>query len=161
MTASNRIIWLLATWMSLASASPAVSQPSGDTEIRKVREVVQGIVAADNARDLAKVMSCYADDAVLFPPNESAVRGKAAIKPRYEAMFAALNPEIVGSIDEVQIGGEWAFVTGMNRGRMVPRAGGTVRNLNDAYVMVLKRQSDGSWKIARLMWHPAGAIPGK
>ncbi|MEW5917400.1 MAG: hypothetical protein AB1762_13400, partial [Gemmatimonadota bacterium] len=52
-----------------------------------LREVAEGIIAADNERAIDKVLSYYADDALLMPPNEPSVSGVAAIRPRYEALF--------------------------------------------------------------------------
>ena len=47
-------------------------------------------------------------------------------------------------------------VRGRNGGRMVSRSSGDARALDDAYVMVLRRESDGAWRIAQLIWHSQG-----
>lgn len=147
-------IGVLALVLSMLVCCVRAENEDVSQETRLVREVALGIIAADNARDLSRVLSLYAEDAVLLPPNEAAVRGKAAIRPRYEALFRDYMPEIVGEIDEVQVGGRWAFVIGTTRGRLLPVGGGEARSLNDAYVMILRRTSGGSWHIGRLMWHP-------
>src|SRR5262245_15710935 len=43
--------------------------------------------AAISTKDAAKIASFYADDAVLNPPNEPAVKGKAAIQAWFQKMF--------------------------------------------------------------------------
>lgn len=50
--------------------------------VRQVRAVANGIIAADNARALERVLAYYAADAVLMPPGEQPVVGRAAIRPR-------------------------------------------------------------------------------
>jgi ketosteroid isomerase-like protein len=66
-----------------------------------------------------------------------------------------MSPAIVCTLDEARVAGEWAFVRGKNTGVMRPRSGGEARALNDVFVMILQRQGDGQWKIARLIWHRA------
>lgn len=149
-------VWALVAAASLLASAPARGQVPAGASADGVRAVVEGIIAADNAGDLERVLGYYADDAMLLPPNEEPIRGKAAIRPRYEGLFQAFLPEIVGDIDELQVAGEWAFVRGRNRGRLTPRAGGEPRTLNDVYLMLLRRDEGGSWRIAHLIWHSAG-----
>jgi uncharacterized protein (TIGR02246 family) len=135
------------------------AQESQRPEVR-VRAVALGIIAADNVRDLERVLSFYADDAVLLPPGEGPARGKAVIRRRYEAFFRTYAPEIITDLEEVQVAGNWAFVIGVNRGRLVPVGSGVERSLNDVYVMILKQSPEGVWRIARLMWHSATGATG-
>ncbi len=144
-----------------AASTPAASVPADLAA--EVRAVAEGIIAADNARDLDRVLGYYADDAVLMPPNEPPVQGKEGIRPRYESLFAQFLPAIESRIDEIRVDRDWAFVAGGNGGRLAPRDGGEPRVLNDAWVMVLRRSGAHEWKIARLIWHsatPTGAKPG-
>lgn len=121
-----------------------------------VERVAEGIIAADNARDIDAVLASYAPDAVLHPPGEAPVRGRAAIRPRYEALFAGFDPAIVARVDEISVCGDLAVVAGHNGGALRARDGAESRRLSDAYVMVLERTAEG-WRIARLMWHPDGS----
>ena len=127
-------------------------------EAAKVRSVVEGIIAADNARDLARVLSYYAEDAILLPLNDSPVVGKEKIKPRYEALFANYQPEIKVAIEEVTVTQDWAFVRGYNTGRLLPLKAGEPRVLSDVFLMILRRTDDERWEIARLMWHLAPTL---
>jgi len=141
----------------LGVGGDAWAQPPQEADATRVREIALGIISADNARDLSRVLAFYADDAVLLPPNEAPVHGKAAIEPRYEALFAEFDPDIAGEIAELHVTNDLAIVRGFNRGRLKPRTGGDARLLNDVYLMILRRASDGSWRIARLMWHSVTA----
>jgi len=134
------------------SASEIEQQQS---EVAAVRRVLESVIAADNARDVEAVLAQYADDAVLLPPGEAAVDGKQAIKLRYQSLFEQSNPELSFASDETVIAGEWAFDRGLTRGRLVQRAGGEPRMVKDKYLMVLRQQMNGMWRIARLMWNKA------
>ena len=129
------------------------------TAVVAVRAVADGIIAADNAGDIGRVMDAYAADAWLMPPNAAPVKGQAAIRPRYETLFAGFRPAIEGRIDEACVSGATAFVRGHNGGRMVPLRDGSPRALDDVYLMLLRREADGAWRISHLAWHP-GAGPG-
>jgi uncharacterized protein (TIGR02246 family) len=122
-----------------------------------VRAVAEGIIAADNERDTARVLAFYAEDAIWLPPNESPVTDRTVIRQRYEGLFQDYDPAIDGRIDEICVDGATAVVRGHNGGWLVSRVGGGSRELDDVYLMVLRREAGGDWKISRLMWHAASA----
>jgi uncharacterized protein (TIGR02246 family) len=142
-----------------AGATASACDPRPEP-VAQARAVAVGIVEADNASALERVLEHYAPDAMLLPPNEPPVQGHAAIRPRYEGLFAAYRPEIVARVDEVCVSGALAFVRGHNGGRLVSRSGGADRALDDAYLMMLRRGADGRWRISHLMWHRAGGAGG-
>jgi len=119
----------------------------------EARAVAAGIIAADNDRDMPRVLSYYAGDAALMPPGEDTVVGRDAIGPRYQRLFADFSPRIEGRVDEACVNGDRAFVRGHNGGRLVPRGEGTPRDLDDDYLMLLRREPDGVWRISHLIWH--------
>ena len=145
--------------MSLAlSASAAPAETRCDASApgaAEVRAVAEGIIGADNARDLDRVLGYYAPGATLLPPGEPPVTGHDAIRPRYEELFRSFDPQIEARVDEVCVDGSLAVVRGHNGGKLTPRQGGEPRRLDDAYLMVLEREPDGRWRIRHLMWHPA------
>jgi uncharacterized protein (TIGR02246 family) len=149
----------LAAAIALAPATPPPADCRPDApDVRAVRAVADGIVAADNRSEIEQVLAYYTADAVLMPPGSAPVRGRDAIRPRYEALFAGFKPAIEGRIDEACAAGAVGFVRGHNGGRMVPLGVGSPRALDDVYLMVLRREADGAWRISHLMWHP-GAGP--
>ena len=121
--------------------------------VRQVRAVARGIIDADNARSIERVLGYYAEYAVLLPPNEPPVLGRQAIRPRYETLFSSFRPEIVAQVDQVCVSEHLAFVRGHNGGRLLSPDGGKDRMLDDAFFMLLRRGSDGAWQISHLMWH--------
>lgn len=124
-----------------------------DGDTAGARAVAEGIVAADNERDIGRVLAYYARDAVLMPPNESPVSDRDEIRRRYESLFQDFDPDIEARIDEICAEGNIAFVRGHNGGWLVSRVGGRSRELDDVYLMVVRREAGAGWKIARLMWH--------
>jgi ketosteroid isomerase-like protein len=56
------------------------------------------------------------------------------------------------SFNEVKIVGDWAFEWGTYSGTVKPVDGGDAIRTTGNLIRVLKRDSDGSWKIARAMY---------
>jgi uncharacterized protein (TIGR02246 family) len=138
---------LLAYFVSLG-----LPKSQGDAEKKEVQKLLERLMAADNASDVDLIMSFYADDAITMPPNDNIVIGKAAIAARYKAGFARFKMEVALSSDELEVCGDWAFNRGKTNGRLIWHDGSNPTPLNDKYLMILRRQTDKSWKIARLMW---------
>jgi uncharacterized protein (TIGR02246 family) len=135
-------------------AAPGAEDCGGDAgPAPEVKAVAAGIIEADNARDLDRVLDYYARDAVLLPPDGPPVAGRDSIRPRYESLFSSFTPAIESRIDQVCASGTMAFVRGHNAGRMIARGGGSDRPLDDTYLMLLRRDGDGRWRISHLIWH--------
>ena len=153
-----RTVLLVAAIGLLLPLTTARSAPRCDPDgagAADVRAVAEGIVAADNARDIERVIGYYAPRATLMPLGEPPVTGHEAIRPRYEQLFRSFDPQIEARIDEVCVDGALAVVRGHNGGKLVPRGGGEPRTLDDVYLMVLERDDERRWHIRHLMWHPA------
>lgn len=155
--------WLVS---ALLLVSPvAVGKPvtqdcrATDDGVRGIRAVANGIIAADNERALERVVQYYTADAIWLPPEQPAVVGRDRIRARYEILFAAVTPEIQPTVEEACISGGLGFVRGHNGGRVVDRASGVARDVDDAYVMLLRRDGDGAWRISHLMWHRRSPAP--
>lgn len=106
------------------------------------------------AGDLDTLMTLYDEDAVLFPPNEGPLHGKAAIRASWEAFFADWDTvEARSVIDEVMVFGDWAYAHGHYRGRSRSKADGAVVVEALKFSGMWQRKSDGSWVIARDMFN--------
>lgn len=142
--------------LALASGGCAAagSSPSRADSEHAAERTVERLITADNAGDLAGVLACYADDVVWLPPDGEVVAGKAAVRPRYERLFASYVPDVALEVTEVRAGDALAFVRGFTRGVLRPKRGGEPTRVNDKFLAVLHRDA-GAWRISHLMWSPA------
>jgi uncharacterized protein (TIGR02246 family) len=118
------------------------------------------VTAAFNSNDAAAVAACYTDDAVMMNPNEASAEGKTAIQASYQATFQQGASKIALTPRETEMAGDWAFETGsasititpkavpkkVARKRLAKRSGQPVE-MTSRYVVVFKKQADGSWKV--------------
>jgi ketosteroid isomerase-like protein len=113
------------------------------------------------ARDVAGVVSFYADDAIVMPPNAPRITGKQAIHDEWAAMavpgfdlsWAASKVEAASSGDLVYETGIYVLHTKDAKGTPVTDQG--------KILQVWKKQTDGSWKAVADMWNsdmPAAGV---
>ena len=143
---------LFVSHVPVAAGLSRQCDPTADG-VREIRAVASGIVAADNERAIDRALAYYTADAIWMPPEQDAVAGREKIRVRYEALFAAFKPEITLTIEQACVAGDLGFVRGNNGGRVVDRKSGAARDLDDAYLMLLRQDLDGAWRISHLMWH--------
>lgn len=102
---------------------------------------------AAGARDVDKTVSYYAADAVVMPPNISALTTREAIRGLWQSMLGS--PGFSGGWNatrvEVARSGDLGYVSG-NYEFTEKDAGGKPMTDKGKYVAVWKKQADGSWK---------------
>ena len=118
----------------------------------QVREVVLGIIAADNAGDVRQVVRFYAEGAVLMPPDRPDIVGSDAIRESYERLFAETQLCIEPGIEEIMVSDNQATVRGVNRIRSTGVDTGVTDCFSSKYLMTLQRNPNGDWLISQLMW---------
>ena len=129
-----------------------VVRPSLDAQTTPT-DVLNGLMRADNAGDLEGVLALYADDAVLLPPNEPLVSGRAAIRARYTRVFGTTRMEVRFEPDVVRMDGSLAYLRGHTIGKRVSVDGSKTEDLGNKFLMVFTRNR-ADWRIAALMWSP-------
>lgn len=128
------------------SSDPA---PEARREIDKTRTAY---VSAWQRGKAAEIATLYTEDALVLYPNQPAVSGRSAILDYFSGFFGDfVRNEFELSSAEVVVIGQWAFDRGTYRWRGFPRAGGSAVEDNGKYLVVLQRQGDTTWKVARDM----------
>ena len=102
-----------------------------------------------------RLIALYTDDAVDIPPGQITV-GKAAIRERHERGLVGINANSSVSFDEIVISGDWAFARGVYQAVYTDLSDGTETPARNDNLWIFKRQGDGNWLIARMMYKPAG-----
>lgn len=117
---------------------------------------------ASAAGDFAALRALVDDNAVMLPPGGAPQRGAKDFDATFERMNSSPRThEVIEyrlEFEEVKVFGNYAVEWGAIRGATREIATGRV-NQSEYHVMrVLRRQSNGSWKIYRSIWAP-GAGP--
>lgn len=147
------LLTMLSPWMGARTAREIQATVKRDD----VGQFLKTLVAADNRGDLEAVVRCYAEDAVLMPPQGPVVRGRAAIRARYSQIFSTSRLEIALESEDQRVIADWAFSRGRTTGWLVSRADGSKSRVDEKFLMLLHATSAGRWEIHTLSWSPATA----
>jgi uncharacterized protein (TIGR02246 family) len=108
-----------------------------------------------NASSTDAVMPLYAEDGVFMPPYTQSAVGSAAVRKAYDAVFKAITLNVKFTIAEiVELGPGWAFARTNSAGTTTDHATGAKSAEGNQELFVLKKDDDGSWKIARYSFSP-------
>jgi uncharacterized protein (TIGR02246 family) len=119
-----------------------------------VAAAARRLIAANNDGDVDAVLAGYSEDVVWMPPAGPPLRGKAAIRPRYEQTFATYHLSFEIDIEEAAAEGDIGFARGSTRGTRTPRSGGESLAVHDKF-LALTRCERGQWLVTHLVWSPA------
>jgi ketosteroid isomerase-like protein len=156
------MLGVLMTHGATGAGAQARNKADDMAAIERLHQQDIAATLSGKADDLTKL---WTDDAVRLGRGGPAEVGKAAIyasDKRQEtnnpgAQITVYKP----AIQDLQIMDGWAFEWGYFEGSYKESANANAMSIRGKVLRVLKRQPDGSWKFARVMWdtvdpNPAG-----
>jgi ketosteroid isomerase-like protein len=149
----NRLpaVLTLVLLLSLAACTQAPPAAPPDTRAADQKTIMDGETAwsADmNSKDIEKIVSHYADDAILMDPDMPATKGKDAIRAGLKSFLADKNFALsfVPTAVEASKSGDLAYSYGTYTLTMTnPKTKKPVTG-HGKYATVYRKQADGSWK---------------
>lgn len=133
-----------ATDTAAAGGAIAADADAARAEIARLRD---NWVAAAERDDAATVAAMYTEDAVLAVPGAEPARGREAIQQMLARDFPTQSNLRVDS-RETEVQGDLAYDFGEYTAQVTP-PGGSATETSGTYVVVLRRQGDGTWKLTR------------
>ena len=107
---------------------------------------------AAGAKDVERVASFYAEDAVAYPPGAPAAVGKAAAKKVWAAYFADPSFAISWKTQHAEVTGDLGYTSGTSE-TSFKGADGKIVTEKGKFLCVWRKQKDGSWKAVHDMWN--------
>lgn len=140
---------VLTSCSNTGDSSPAAATASKNA----LGQMNRDFAAALNAKDAAMAASYYTEDAILIPPGEALVRGRAAIEAYWKVAIESggvrdVSVETVDAQSSGDLGHEiGTFVLTVNgpNGEAVKDRG--------RYIELLKRGNDGKWYSTAGIWN--------
>jgi ketosteroid isomerase-like protein len=149
---------VLAMIMLLISSSGIVLAGDDDVAIDKVRLDFNAAFNEGNAQAIGQLID---DHGIWLPPGKPSIAGKDNIVTRYSGIFSKVRSKFELKPGTIHPCGAWAFISGDFTRADMPKAGGAVKQVSGHYLLVLKKQSDGKWKIVRDIWNESTMLKGK
>jgi len=136
-------------------AEPAGQATQANTEkdvaaINAVQDREVALVATGNADSLITIAT---SDAELMPPDEPGVHGRDAMRKWAETVFGQATMSGRYTSSDVTVSGDLAVARYTADLTMTPKAGGAPVTEKIKGIHVMKRQPDGTWKIAQDVWN--------
>lgn len=73
-------------WLVVVPCEAQTARNLSQTDVRKINEATQAAMNAALARDFVAWAALFLDDSAVYPPNEPAVTGRAAIRAWLERL---------------------------------------------------------------------------
>ena len=153
-----RAIGLAAAAVCVASVVYAGTREDGVAEARAAIEAANAKFSkAFEAGDASALAALYTADAIAFPPDHEMVKGRKAIGEFWKAtQQSGVKSAVLTTID-VGRSGDVAYEVGTVLLTVQPESK-PATTASAKYVVVWKRQADGSWQLHRDIWNslPSG-----
>jgi uncharacterized protein (TIGR02246 family) len=152
----------VAAFLIVAGCAQTVDTPVHDqaADLAAIDSVRAAYVAAFNVGDATALAANYASDGQSMDHGQTTASGSAGVDANMKAAFEQMSGTIEISPSKTEVSGDLAYDLGAYKTTMAPKAGGAPAIEVGRYLVVLKRQTDGSWKIAAHMGNlPAPAAP--
>lgn len=148
---------LSALFTAACGTATTSSDPAADRQA--IAATAAQTQAAENAGSVDQMRVHFADDLVMMAPNMPPVTGADSVAAAMGAFFAAFAVQIEYQSQEIAVFGDWAFDRGTYRHTLTPKAGGAPIPETGKYLWLYRRQADGSWKQARVIWNSSDPLP--
>lgn len=150
--ASTKSFILPALLLSLLSTAGCVAlEPAKRDRHAEVRQAFDAWIAAYNRGQLAPLQNHYDSDIVLLPDGRPTFRGWPQIEEFFAPTFEKFKYELTTQIERIEISGNLAVVHGTIMANATPINGTVRHNTRLRYLTVLRRQSEGSWRVLTSM----------
>jgi ketosteroid isomerase-like protein len=144
---------LLAFATILASVFPptvtAAPQASTLETLAKLREAW---VHDLRTKQLEPILKFYAPDAAFLQPNGERITGSAALRTLFQTIMATFNSDLTLHSQNLETSGDLAFDSGDFQETLTIIATGAKITSKGSYIIIYKRQPNGSWQIVQHVW---------
>ncbi len=137
--------------------------PASQADVASVTRLLATFDSCASTGALDEFVSHSTDDVVMLAPDQPAVVGKEAVREWYRGFYATFNIEARHQPPvETYAIGDLVVARGIATMTAAPKAGGPAMTMNNKFIMLFRRQPDGTlkaWRVAFNSNAPAAAPP--
>jgi ketosteroid isomerase-like protein len=138
------VLLAFATILVPVLSTIAVSQSSTLATLAKIREAWSKDL---HAKQLEAILKFYTPDAVFLQPAGERITGAAALRTLFQNIMAAFDSNLSLHSQNLETSGDLAFDSGDFQESLTAIATGAKITSKGSYIIIFKRQPDGSWQI--------------
>jgi ketosteroid isomerase-like protein len=132
--------------VACASCSRASGPAFDNTDSARIKQVIEQLRVAFNAKDPAKAAALYSTTAAVMPPNRPLMRGRQFVEQYYKDRFAEGATNLELQAVDVSGQGTLAYASGDYRLNLVPEKGGQARLDRGKFLWIFREQNN-QWLI--------------
>ena len=146
------------------TADDGATRPAGSADAHAmIRAADSSFAAAATAHDLEGSVGSLSADAIMFPPDQPPIVGRAAIRAYMRESFATPGFSVSWTTDTVvaSASGDMAYSFARSRYTFPSRTGkpGSIDTAYAKGVSVWRREADGRWRTVADIWNGAPTLP--
>ncbi|MBN2091841.1 SgcJ/EcaC family oxidoreductase [candidate division KSB1 bacterium] len=135
---------------------PGDDESSSEVDLAAIQKLHETDMAAAKIHDIHTLITLVTNDCILLPPKLEPIRGREAIWKFMQEQLPENQKyaitEYIQHFEEVKIIGDWAYEWANFHGTYHLKSGGSELQERSRLFRILRRQTDGSWKVARVIW---------
>jgi uncharacterized protein (TIGR02246 family) len=120
---------------------------------QRIKDVLNGIVAAAQTGDLDAYLSFVTEDAVMMWGGQPEVIGHKAVHEFMSQFSSGTQFDVQWETDEIEIFGNRAYHRYSGIAVMTPNDGGDVVRLDRKYFDLLRKEEDGTWRLSHHIYN--------
>ena len=150
----------------LFGCTPPAQQPGSEdsasykANVQAILDLEQTVFDAQIAGDFDAWLSSFTEDAIVMLPNAPALTNKQAISQWNAPYFEQFDLHEESDYREVEVAGDWGYIRAHWIWTQTPKGGGEAVTDTGDSIWIVRRQTDGSWKITRGIYNSENPIPG-
>jgi ketosteroid isomerase-like protein len=149
---SSAVLVAIGVAVLLSAGACTPKAPADDADTTTLTQLDDAWSKDAASKNLEKVASYYAEDAIAYPPDAPVANGRAAAQKVWADYFTAPNFSISWKTAHAGSSGDLGYTTGTYEDSFTGPDGKTVHEIGK-YVCVWKKQADGSWKAIHDTWN--------
>ena len=103
-------------------------------------------------KQLESILKFYAPDAVFLQPTGERITGSAALRTLFQGIMATFNSDLTLHSQNLETSGDLAYDSGDFQETLTTIATGAKIAAKGSYIIIFKRQPNGSWQIVQHVW---------
>jgi ketosteroid isomerase-like protein len=132
---------------------------SQDATLAVLVKLREDWVTALHTKQLEPMLNFYAADAAFLQPSGERITGAAALRNLFQMIMTTFNSDLLLHSLNLETSGDLAYDSGDFEENLTNIASGAKIASKGSYVIIYKRQANGSWQIVQHVWTgipPAG-----
>lgn len=151
--------FFIGLFVTLACVASGWAQSGAGGSDDAVRKVVADYNIALNGCDVEGIVRMFEPDAMRMPANQPPTVGHANLRAWFTSYCGRTRAKLTFSVMEVQSAGNLAWVRVDIGGALTATANGAVNPQDNQGILIIRRGTDGAWRIARYINNSKRPLP--